>query len=131
MFTCESPFQLGRRVRKGTYKTLMLGTGTMASPSEKAIITLRIPSLQLGVGAWYSSWVPRGFVSSGNSCNYPLGVILSDVKCKAGFVNNTIHYNADMGEHRWHTIDFLIRYNYGPLWDSLQPRQVPLCPQKH
>ncbi len=22
MFTCESPFQLGRRVRKGTYKTV-------------------------------------------------------------------------------------------------------------
>ena len=50
---------------------------------------------------------PQGFLSSGDGYNRRFDSILAEFKRKERCVDDTIHYDADLEEHWWRTIDLL------------------------
>ena len=50
---------------------------------------------------------PQGFVSSGDGYNRRFDAILTDFARKERIVDDTIHYDEDLEDHWWRTIDFL------------------------
>ena len=57
---------------------------------------------------WRYTRAPQGFLSSGDGYNRRFDAILTDFERKERCVDDTIHYDTDLREHWWRTIDFLI-----------------------
>ena len=60
-------------------------------------------------GRWRYTRAPQGFLSSGNGYNRRFDAILSSFERKERCVDDTIHYDDDLEQHWWRTIDFLTR----------------------
>ena len=54
---------------------------------------------------WRYTRAPRGFLSTGNGYNKRFYAILSDFVRKEMCVDDTIHYDQDIEEQWWRTID--------------------------
>ena len=50
---------------------------------------------------------PQGFLSSGDGYNRRFDAVLSDVVRKERCVDDTVHYDTDLEQHWWRTIDIL------------------------
>ena len=59
-------------------------------------------------GRWRYTRAPQGFLSSGDGYNRRFEAILTDFERKERCVDDTIHYDDDLAEHWWRTIDLLI-----------------------
>ena len=58
-------------------------------------------------GRWRYTRAPQGFVSSGDGYNRRLDAIMSNFERKERCMDDTVHYDEDLEEHWWRTIDFL------------------------
>ena len=70
--------------------------------SDRHLTTFIIP-----FGRFRYKRAPQGFVSSGDGYNRRFDAILSDFQRKERCVDDTIHYDLDLEEHWWRTIDLL------------------------
>eukprot|EP00794_Sanderia_malayensis_P000860 gene860-152_t len=102
----ESPFHLARRVPKDAWKTVTDAWNGYPSvpirPSDRHLTTFIPP-----FGRWRYIRAPQGFLSSGDSYNRHFDAILSEFERKERCVDDTIHYDTDLEQHWWRTIDFL------------------------
>ena len=105
-FPSEAPFHLARRVPGMTWKSVTdAWNGYHSVPlkdSARHLTTFITP-----FGKWRYTRAPQGFLSSGDGYNKRFDGILSDVVRKERCVDDTIHYDMDMEEHWWRTIDLL------------------------
>ena len=105
-FAMESPFHLARRVPKGTWKTVTdAWNGYHSVPlreSDRNLATFITP-----FGRWRYTRAPQGFLSSGDGYNRRFDAILSSFERKERCVDDTIHYDFDLEQHWWRTIDLL------------------------
>ena len=60
-------------------------------------------------GRWKYTRAPQGFLSSGDGYNRRFDAILSTFERKERCVDDTIHYDSDLEQHWWRTIDLLTR----------------------
>ena len=60
-------------------------------------------------GLWRYTRAPQGFLSSGDGYNRRFDAVLSTFERKERCVDDTIHYDSDLEQHCWRTIDFLTR----------------------
>ena len=106
-FANESPFHLARRVPPDTWKTVTdAWNGYHSVPlreSDRHLTTFISP-----FGRWRYKRAPQGFLSSGDGYNRRFDAVLSDFERKERCVDDTIHYDSDLEEHWWRTIEFLI-----------------------
>ena len=106
-FASESPFHLARKIPKGTWKTVTdAWNGYHSVPlreSDRHLTTFITP-----FGRWRYTRAPQGFLSSGDGYNRRFEAILTDFERKERCVDDTIHYDDDLAEHWWRTIDLLI-----------------------
>ena len=102
----ESPFHAARRVPAGTWKTVTdAWNGYHSIPlreSDRHLTTFITP-----FGRWRYKRALQGYVSSGDGFNRRFDAILTDFQRKERVVDDTIHYDTDLEEHWWRTIDFL------------------------
>ena len=107
-FSAESPFHLARRIPKGTWKTVTdAWNGYHSVPlreSDRHLTTFITP-----FGRWRYTRAPQGFLSSGDGYNRRFDAVLSDYERKERCVDDTIHYDTDLEQHWWRTIDLLTR----------------------
>ena len=107
-FAMESPFHLARRIPKDTWKTVTDAWNGYHSvsqrPSDRHLTTFITP-----FGRWRYLRAPQGFLSSGDGYNRRFDSILSSMERKERCVDDTIHYDSDLEEHWWRTIEFLAR----------------------
>ena len=107
-FASESPFHLARRVPHDTWKTVTdAWNGYHSVPlreTDRHLTTFITP-----FGRWRYTRAPQGFLSSGDGYNRRFDAILSEVQRKERCVDDTIHYDTDLEEHWWRTIDLLTR----------------------
>ena len=102
----ESPFHTARRVPSESWKTVSDAWQSYHSvplrESDRHLTTFITP-----FGSWRYKHAPQGFVSSGDAFNRRFDTILRDFTRKERVVDDTIHYDSDLEEHWWRTIDFL------------------------
>ena len=107
-FAMESPFQLARRIPKDTWKTVTdAWNGYHSVPlreSDRHLTTFITP-----FGRWRYTRAPQGFLSSGDGYNRRFDAVLSDFERKERCVDDTVHYDDDLEQHWWRTIDLLTR----------------------
>ena len=107
-FATETPFHLARRIPKDTWKTVTdAWNGYHSVPlrqSDRHLTTFVTP-----FGLWRYTRAPQGFLSSGDGYNRRFDAVLSTFECKERCVDDTIHYDSDLEQHWWRTIDFLTR----------------------
>ena len=60
-------------------------------------------------GRWRYTRAPQGFFSSDDGYNRRFDAVLSNFERKERGVNDTIHYDFDLEQHWWRTIDILTR----------------------
>ena len=60
-------------------------------------------------GLWRYTRAPQGFLSSRDGYNRRFDAFLSAFERKERCVDDTIHYDSDLEQHWWRTIDFLTR----------------------
>ena len=105
-FPAEAPFHLARRVPGMTWKSVTdAWNGYHSVPlrdSDRHLTTFITP-----FGKWRYMRAPQGFLSSGDGYNKRFDGILADVVRKERCVDDTIHYDVDIEEHWWRTIDLL------------------------
>ena len=105
-FPAEAPFHLARRIPGKTWKTVTdAWNGYHSVPlreSDRHLTTFITP-----FGKWRYTRAPQGFLSSGDGYNRRFDAILSDFPRKERCVDDTIHYDDDLEEHWWRTIDLL------------------------
>ena len=105
-FAMESPFHLARKIPGETWKTVSdAWNGYHSVPlreSDRHLTTFITP-----FGRYRYKRAPQGFVSSGDGYNRRFDAILSDFVRKERCVDDTIHYDSNLEEHWWRTIDFL------------------------
>lgn len=105
-FSTESPFHLARRIPKGTWKTVTdAWNGYHSVPlreSDRHLTTFITP-----FGRWRYTRAPQGFLSSGDGYNRRFDAVLSDFERKERCVDDTVHYDSDLEQHWWRTMDFL------------------------
>ena len=97
----ESPFQFSRRIPKCTWKTVTdawNGYHSVLMREEDRHLTTFITPF----GRWRYTRAPQGFVY-----NRRLDAIMSNFERKERCVDDTVHYDEDLEEHWWRTIDFL------------------------
>lgn len=104
----ESPFNLARRIPKDTWKTVTdAWNGYHSVPlraSDRHLTTFITP-----FGRWRYTRAPQGFLSSGDGYNRRFDAVLAEFERKERCVDDTVHYDSDLEEHWWRTIDFLTR----------------------
>ena len=102
----ESPFHLARRIPKGAWKTVTdAWNGYHSVPlreSDKHLTNFITP-----FGLWRYRRAPQGFLSSGDGYNRRFDAILTGFLRKERCVDDTIHYDMDLEEHWWRTLEFL------------------------
>ena len=107
-FAMETPFHLTRRIPKDTWKTVMdAWNGYHSVPlrqSDRHLTTFITP-----FGRWRYTRAPQGFLSSGDGYNRRFDAVLSTFERKERCVDDTIHYDSDLEQHWWRTIDLLTR----------------------
>jgi hypothetical protein len=107
-FATETPFQLARRIPKGAWKTVTdAWNGYHSVPlrkSDRHLTTFITP-----FGRWRYTRAPQGFISSGDGYNRRFDEILAPFERKERCVDDTIHYDDDLEQHWWRTIDLLTR----------------------
>ena len=107
-YATESPFQLARRIPRGTYKTVTdAWNGYHSVPlreKDRHYTTFITP-----FGRYRYTRAPQGFVSSGDGYNRRFNAIISDFERKERCVDDTIHYDTSLEEHWWRTIRFLAK----------------------
>ena len=107
-FASETPFHLARRIPKNTWKTVTdAWNGYHSVPlrqSDRHLTTFITP-----FGRWRYTRAPQGFLSSGDGYNRRFDAVLASFERKERCVDDTIHYDSDLKEHWWRTIDFLTR----------------------
>ena len=107
-FAMETPFHLARRIPKDTWKTVMdAWNGYHSVPlrqSDRHLTTFITP-----FGRWRYTRAPQGFLSSGDGYNRRFDAVLSTFERKERCVDDTIHYDSDLEQHWWRTIDLLTR----------------------
>ena len=59
------------------------------------------------IGRFRYKRAPQGFLSSGDGYNRRFDTILADFNRKERIVDDTLHYDEDLTEHWWRTIDLL------------------------
>ena len=105
-FAMEPPFHLARRIPKNTWKTVTDSwNGYHSVPlrqSDRHLTTFITP-----FGRWRYTRAPQGFLSSGDGYNRRFDSILSTFERKERCVDDTIHYDSDLEQHWWRTIDLL------------------------
>jgi len=105
-FASESPFHLARRILTGTWKTVTDAWNGYHSvtlrESDRNLTTFITP-----FGRWHYTRVPQGFLSLGDGYNRRFDAVLAEYERKERCVNDTVHYNSDLEQHWWITIDFL------------------------
>ena len=106
-FASESPFHVARKIPQSTWKTVTdAWNGYHSVPlreSDRHLTTFITP-----FGRWRYTRAPQGFLSSGDGYNRRFEAILTDLEPKERCVDDTIHYDNDLVEHWWRTIDRLI-----------------------
>ena len=104
----EPPFHLTHRIPKNMWKTVTdTWNGYHSTPlrsSDRHLTTFITP-----FGHWRYIRAPQGFLSSGDGYNRRFDAVLSTFERKEHCVDDTIHYNSDLEEHWWRTIDLLTR----------------------
>ena len=78
-------------------------------------------------GRWQYARAPQGFLSSGDGYNRRFDAVLSNVERKERCVDDTIHYDSDLEQHWWRTIDLLTRVGKAGIVlnpDKFHPRQT-------
>lgn len=107
-FATEPPFHLARRIPRDTWKTVTdAWNGYHSVPlreSDRHLTTFITP-----FGRWRYTRAPQGFLSSGDGYNRRFDAVLSDFERVERCVDDTVHYDADLEQHWWRTIDFLTR----------------------
>ncbi len=107
-FAMESPLQLARRIPKDTWKTVTDAWKCYHSvplrESDRHLTTFITP-----FGRWRYTRAPQGFLSSGDGYNSRFDAVLSDFERKERCVDDTVHYDDDLEQHWWRTIDLLTR----------------------
>ena len=102
----ESLFHLARRIPRDTWKTLTdAWNGFHSVPlrdCDRPLTTFITP-----FGRWHYTRAPQGFLSSGDGYNRWFDAILAEFERKERIVDDTIHYDSDLEQHWWRTIDFL------------------------
>ena len=102
----ESPFHLARRVPRDTWKTVTdAWNGFHSVPlrdSDRHLTTFITP-----FGRWRYKRAPQGFLSSGDGYNRRFDAILAEFEWKERIVDDTIHYDSDLEDHWWRTMDLL------------------------
>ena len=105
-FPAEAPFHLARRIPGKTWKTVTdAWNGYHSVPlreSDRHLTTFITP-----FGRWRYTRAPQGFLSSGDSYNRRFDAILTDFQRKERCVDDTVHYDEDLEDHWWRTIDLL------------------------
>ena len=100
----ESPFQLARRAPRDTWKTVTdawNGFHSVPLRDSDRYLTTFITLF----GRWrYKRNPTRG---SGDGYNLRFDAILAEFERKERIVDDTIHYDSDLEDHWWGTIDFL------------------------
>ena len=103
----ESPYHLARRVPQNTWKTVTdAWNGYHSVPlreSDRHLTTFITP-----FGRWRYTRAPQGYLSSGDGYNRRFQAILEDFPRKERCVDDTLHFDENLEEHYWRTIDFLI-----------------------
>ena len=107
-FAMESPFHLARRIPTNMWKTVTdAWNGYHSVPlrhSDRHLTTFITP-----FGRWRYTRAPQGFLSSGDGYNRRFDAVLSNFERKERCVDDTIHYDPDLEQHWWRTIDLLTR----------------------
>ena len=102
----ESPFVLARRVPGNTWKTVTdAWNGYHSVPlreSDRHLTTFITP-----YGRYRYKRAPQGFLSSGDGYNRRFQALLSGFQRMERCVDDTIHYDRNLEDHWWRTIDFL------------------------
>ena len=105
-FPSEAPFHLARRVPGNTWKTVTdMWNGYHSVPlreCDRHLTTFITP-----FGRWRYLRAPQGFLSSGDGYNRRFDAILSNFQRKERCVDDIIHYDEDLEDHWWRTIDLL------------------------
>ena len=105
-FPAEAPFHLARRVPGQTWKSVTdAWNGYHSVPlreSDRHLTTFITP-----YGKWRYTRAPQGFLSSGDGYNKRFDAVLADFTRKERCVDDTIHFDENLEEHWWRTIDLL------------------------
>ena len=120
----ESPYHLARRIPPGSWKTVTdAWNGYHSVPlreSDRHLTTFITP-----FGRWRYTRAPQGFLSSGDGYNRRFAVVLEDFKRKQRCVDDTVHYDSNIEDHWWRTIDLLIKVGQSGI--VLNPKKFQFC----
>ena len=107
-FAADTPFQLARRIPKGTWKTVTdAWNGYHSVPLREA--DRHLTTFITPFGRWRYTRAPQGFLSSGDGYNRRFDAVLAGFPRKERCVDDTVHYDDDLETHWWRTIDLLTR----------------------
>ena len=105
-FSSASPFHLSKRVPGESWKTATAWNGYHYVPlrdSYRHLTTFITP-----FGIWRYSRAPQGFLSSGDGYNRRFDEIIANFQRKERCIDDTIHWDVELLNHWWRTIDYLI-----------------------
>ena len=123
-FPAEAPFHLARRVPGHTWKSVTdAWNGYHSVPlreSDRHLTTFITP-----FGKWRYTRAPQGFLSSGDGYNKRFDGVISEYVRKERCIDDTIHYDEDIQEHWWRTIDIL--RTMGAAGIVLNPDKFQFC----
>ena len=107
-FATESPFHLARRIPKDAWKTVTdAWNGYHSIPLRES--DCHLTTFITPFGRWRYTKAPQGFLSSGDGYNRRFDAVISNFERKERCVDDTVHYDSDLAQHWWRTIDFLTR----------------------
>ena len=105
-FASESPFHTVRRIPRGSWKTVTDAWngyhGMVLQESDRHLTTFITPH-----GRWRYIRALPGYVSSGDGYNRRADEVLSEFTRKERCVDDICHYDNDLEEHWWRTIELL------------------------
>ena len=106
-FSSESPFHLARRVPGESWKTVTdAWNGYHSVPlrdSDRHLTTFITP-----FGRWRYTRALQGFLSSGDGYNRRFDEIIANFQHKERCIDDTDHWDVELQNHWWRTIDYLI-----------------------
>ena len=116
----EAPIVVVRRVPRKTWKTVTdAADGYHSIPLRES--DRHLTTFITTHGRWRYKRAPQGFLSSGDGFNRRFDSILADFTRKERLMDDTLHYDTNLEEHWWRTIEFL---------DTVGRSGIVLNPQK-
>jgi hypothetical protein len=101
----ESPFHLACRTPPNSWKTVTYAWNGYHSctlrESDRHLTTFITP-----FGCWRYTRAPQGFVGSGDGYNRWFNAILADFSHKERCVDDITHFDTELEEHWWRTLDY-------------------------